>query len=94
MTEYSTMARSDFAMFNCADVVLILVLPKMDNQVAWELTRPHRSHCQTYDLLTSINIILERLDCTMRLQLNLPDDDVTDPLLQNFSQDIRYTGES
>ena len=94
LTEYSKMAISDFAMFNSGEHLLVLVLPKVPNQVAWELGQKYQSNCKTYGLLPSINIILERLTPPMRLQLPLKDEDIDDPLLQNFCQPIRLIGES
>ena len=92
MTEYHSMVPDDIVMFNVGDVLLVLVLPKIPNQVAWELCRPFKSNCQQYDLIPSINIILEHLTDTIRLQLTLKDKDVDDPLLQNFKRSIRLIG--
>ena len=91
-TEYSQMMTDDIAMFNRKDVLLVLVLPRVNNLIAWELTRNYTSHCGTYDLHASINIILEHLNDLTRLQLILEDDEVESPLLQNFPKPIRLIG--
>ena len=93
-TEYAQMMTDDIAMFNQKDALLVLVLPKVPNPVAWELTRNFTSNCGTYDLHASINIILEHLTDLTRLQLILEDDEVESPLLQNFSKPIRLIGNS
>ena len=92
MTEYSKMVAADFAMFNSGENMLLLVLSKVPNQVAWELSQKYQSNCKTYTLLPSINIILEQMTPAMRLQLALKDDEVSDPLLKNFCQPIRLIG--
>ena len=91
-TEYSQMMTDDIAMFNRKDALLVLVLPRVPNIIAWELTRDYTSNCGTYDLHASINIILEHLTDLTRLQLILEDDEVEAPLLQNFSKPIRLIG--
>ena len=91
-TEYSAMVTDDIVMFNSKDVILVLVLPKVPNALAWELTRSYRSNCDTYDLIASVNIILEHMTDTIRLQLILDDDSVESPLLQNFTKPIRLIG--
>ena len=91
-TEYAQMVTDDIAMFNCKDTLLVLVLPRVPNLIAWELTRNYTSNCGTYDLHASINIILEHMTDLARVQLILDDEDVDVPLLQNFSKPIRLIG--
>ena len=86
------MVPDDIAMFNSQDTILVLVLPRLPNVIAWELTRNYHSNCGNYELLASINIILEHMNDSIRSQLTLADEAVESPLLQNFSQSIRLIG--
>ena len=91
-TEYCSMVSDDIVMFSADDVLLVLVLPKLPNVIAWELTRNYRSNCDTYCLISSVNIILEHMTDDVRSQLTVADDAVDNPLLQNFSRPIRLIG--
>ena len=91
-TEYAAMVTDDIVMFNQKDTLLVLVLPRVPNVIAYELTRKYRSNCESYDLIASVNIILEHLTDESRLQLILGDSDVDNTLLRNFSLPIRLIG--
>ena len=91
-TEYSSMAYEDIIMVNTGDVMMVLVLPRLPNVISWELTRNYHSHCGTYSLVASLNIILEHMNDDVRTQLSLEDDAVDNPLLQNFPKPIRLVG--
>ena len=93
--EYNRMSEDDIVTINAGSNILVLVLPRLSNQLAWELSLPNRSKHGYYSLIQSINIICERalpLDSPMRQQLSWSEEDVTIPFLTNFNKVIRLIG--
>ena len=93
--EYNRMSSDDIVTIHAGSDILVLVLPRLHNQLAWELTLPNRSRNGHYNLVQSINILCERcipLDSEMRQQLSWTEEDITIPFLSNFSKVIRLIG--
>ena len=95
LTEYNRMSSSDIVTIHAQSDMLVLVLPRIDNQICWELSLPSRSRGGHYNLVQSLNIICERCyspDSPMRQQLSWTEEEITIPFLQNFSRVIRLVG--
>ena len=97
MSEYNRMSSSDIVSVHAHGNMLVMVLPRVDNQLCWELSLPNRSKGGHYDLVQSLNIICERCfpaDCNspLRTQLAAVEENVTIPFLRNFSRVIRLIG--
>ena len=99
MTQYNRMSSSDIVTIHAHSNMLVLVLPRIDNQLCWELSLPNQSRYGKYNLVQSLNILCERCfaadsNSPLRNQLSLIEEEVTIPFLQNFSRVIRMIGES
>lgn len=95
MTEYNRMSSTDIVTIHSRSNMLVLVLPRINNQLCWELSLPKRSLGGTYDLIQSLNILCEYCheeNTPMRSQLVLVEEEVTIPFLRNFSKVIRMIG--
>ena len=92
--EYDTFIPEEFAIFHSGDSMLVLVLPKLSNQLQSELTRPYRSKCGVYSLFQCINLILEYATPSVASQLLYPEADITLNFLRPFSWEIRVIGKT
>ena len=96
-TEYNRMDKKDIAMINSGPRLLGLVLPRIANDLQWNLSLQTRSKGGEYDMLQSVNIICDRCyglspDAPMMTQLCWVEEEVTIPFLTNFSRVIRLVG--
>ena len=90
--EYNQYPVGDFGIFHQGDSMLVVVIPKVSNQLQDELTRKNRSKCGVYSLHQCINIILEHTTPSIASQLVFPDDLITVDFLQPFDFDTRQIG--
>ena len=92
LQEYSTFALEDFVCLHQQNSLLVLVVPKLTNQLQMELTLNKRSKCGQYNLAQCINIILEHTTVSIASQISLPCDQVTLPFLKPFDLETRLIG--
>ena len=94
-SEYNRMHVSDIVTVNADSSILVMVLPRLDNQLAYELTLTNRSRGGHYDMVQSINILCEQCiskGSRLQSQLHLPEEQISIPFLLNFSRTIRLIG--
>ena len=92
LQEYPTYPLTDFAVFHKDGAMLLLVIPKMANQVQDELSKPYRSKCGLYSLTQCINLILEYGTPTVNSQLSYPESEITVNFLRVFDYNTRQIG--
>ena len=93
--EYNRMCSDDIVTVHAGANILVMVLPRLPNQLVWEMSLPNRSKNGHYNLVQSLNILCERCiatDSNMRHQLDWLEEDITIPFLSNFSKVIRLIG--
>ena len=94
LQEYSNYSLEDFAILHQGDSMMVLVVPKLTNQLQMELTLKNRSKCGTYNFLQCLNIILEHQTASIAAQISLPCDQITLPFLMPFDLETRLVGET
>ena len=90
------MNENDIVTINAQGSMLVIVLPRVHNQLAYEFTLATRSRGGYYDVVQSVNILCERCVVSgskLQSQLHLPEEQLTIPFLLNFSRTIRLIGE-
>ena len=92
--EYNQYPVEDFGIFHHGDAMIVIVIPKVSNQLQDELTRSNRSRCGIYSLHQSINILVEFNTPSIASQMTLPDDLVTANFLRPFDYDTRQIGKN
>ena len=92
LQEYSNYSLEDFVILHQKSSMMVLVVPKLTNQLQMELTLKNRSKCGVYDFVQCLNIILEHSTPSINSQLSLPCDQVTLPFLACFDQTTRLVG--
>ena len=90
--EYSTYALEDFVCLHQQDAMMVLVVPKLTNQLQMELTLKNKSKCGIYSFIQCLNIIIEHSTPSIASQLTLPCDQVTLPFLSQFDLETRLVG--
>ena len=90
--EYSNYSLEDFVCLHQQDAMLVLVVPKLTNQLQMELTLKKRSKCGMYTFVQCLNIIIEHSTPSIASQLTLPCDQVTLPFLAQFDLETRLVG--
>ena len=92
LQEYSTYSIDDFVCLHQQNSMLLMVVPKLTNQLQMELTLRKRSKCGQYNFSQCLNIILEHMTSSIASQLTLPCDQVTLPFLKSFDHETRLVG--
>ena len=96
-TEYNRMDLEDIAIISSGPRLLCLVLPRLANDIQWNLKLPTTSKHGRYNLIQSVNIIAERChglrkDAPMIQQLDKVEEEITIPFLTLFPRPIRLVG--
>lgn len=92
MQEYSTYSIEDFMCLHKQESMLVLVIPKLSNQLQMELTLKNRSKCGIYSFQQCLNIIIEHSTSSIASQITLPCEQVTLPFLKSFDHETRLVG--
>lgn len=92
LQEYNEFALDDFGIFHQGSSMLVVVIPKVSNQLQDELTRKNRSKCGVYSLHQCINLLVEYSTPSIASQMNFPDDLVTVNFLRPFDYETRQIG--
>ena len=90
--EYNHLPVGDFGIFHRGCAMLVIVIPKVSNQLQDELTRQNRSKCGVYSLHQCVNILIEHSTPTVASQMLFPDDMVTVNFLRPFDFETRQIG--
>ena len=93
LQEYASYSLDDFAILHQGQSLMVLVIPKLTNQLQMELTLKNKSKCGTYNFIQCLNIILEHHTPSIAAQISLPCDQVTLPFLMPFDLETRLVGE-
>lgn len=92
LQEYNQFPLGDFGIFHQGDSMLVIVIPKVSNQLQDELSRQNRSKCGVYSLHQCINLMLEHSTPSIASQLNFPDEMITVNFLRPFDYETRQIG--
>ena len=92
LQEYSNYSVDDITCLHRGNSMLVLVIPKLSNQLQKELTLKNRSKCGLYSFEQCLNIILAHVTPSIASQLTLPCDQVTLPFLKSFDLETRLVG--
>ena len=90
--EYASYSLEDFACLHQRNSMMVLVIPKLSNQLQKELTLKNRSKCGLYSFEQCLNIILAHVTPSIASQITLPCEEVTLPFLQSFDLETRLVG--
>ena len=92
LQEYNQFPLGDFGIFHQGDSMLVIVIPKVSNQLQDELSRQNRSKCGVYSLHQCVNLMLEHSTPSIASQLNFPDELITVNFLRPFDYETRQIG--